>query len=673
MVLDDVYRPEARDSAPPAPSWESEFATPLDRMAAAAVDSAFFAPIATLAMAPFRREALVAQLTSDKYDWFMAAAGAMAAIVISAIACQFACVAIWGRTPGKRLFKLRVISIWTGQKPRPAQAWARAVAFALEACALGAPWLAIFSDERRRPLHDRASDCAVIADAPARAASRPSPAESAAAAGIFAALCAIAALLVSGAAKDGARFVRDSASVAKDADDRGLLCAEAGEFRDEWPDKLRPSRLEAALALAATGEINSSCLDKEADREAWKNFGGRGLAYAAKAVAKQDDAEEAAAYARKACAVDGLAGESCAIARLAAASGDDGDQSEIAAADAALFERASGPRETVPVHALAFAIRRRLDMQDFSSALALMENAPLRRGWASFMARERGRALWALERPSEARSAWSTALAWMGAGGRAETRRLACASELNKACDANAKRACAEMIADLRSRADDDADAAAIERPEDAVTLVRAAECAEGRRFAAGSIESLFANDEARAYLKTVVAAREGGAAGARAALFAASESSADENAYLFDLQSRLALVAANAKDVEGVFADWSAATATRDNRDSWKRAGLAVARRFLELGEPKRALAAAIALRDVDPFDADAARSLVVAAFRSGQKKAAADALASMEESSIAIAEGPDAHGRAPASLDEFDRVSRELRGGRRDARRAE
>ncbi|GAA4620739.1 hypothetical protein GCM10023196_005910 [Actinoallomurus vinaceus] len=97
-------------------------------------------------------------------------------------------LAIWGRTVGKRLTGLRVISV-TGERPTVVQAMIRSAIYALPPAARPVPvlnvlaaifWLAenglLFEGSYRQALHDRAAGTLVI-DVRPRALDEPGPAE----------------------------------------------------------------------------------------------------------------------------------------------------------------------------------------------------------------------------------------------------------------------------------------------------------------------------------------------------------------------------------------------------------------------------------------------------------------------------------------------------------------
>jgi uncharacterized RDD family membrane protein YckC len=149
-------------------------AEPSQRLVARIIDTLIVGvPIATAATELFERETaqtLVAPIT-------------FAVVFFLYEAVQ---LAVWGRTVGKRLTGLRVVSV-TGDRPTVPQALVRAVIYALPPAARPVPilnalaaifWLAenglMFEGAYRQALHDRAAGTLVI-DVRPRAAAEPGP------------------------------------------------------------------------------------------------------------------------------------------------------------------------------------------------------------------------------------------------------------------------------------------------------------------------------------------------------------------------------------------------------------------------------------------------------------------------------------------------------------------
>lgn len=133
----------------PAPDGYAGFVT---RAVAIVVDAIVIDVIAILAGGAVN---LVASLFGHhgSINLFQALFGAAAWIVWSAL-YFFVFWTLTGQTPGSRLLGIRVLSA-SGGRVGPVQGLRRVVGLALAALPLGAGFLPVLTDERRRGLHDR--------------------------------------------------------------------------------------------------------------------------------------------------------------------------------------------------------------------------------------------------------------------------------------------------------------------------------------------------------------------------------------------------------------------------------------------------------------------------------------------------------------------------------------
>lgn len=578
MVLDDIYSERGAPLAPlekAPPAWENRVARPLDRMAGFIADGIFLSPAASLILAPFRRESLLAQLTGSEAARAVVLVEAAFATLLLAMAYQAAFVAFMGATPGQRMFGLEVVSTSTGLRPRAGAALTRAFAFGLEALALGLPWLAACSHVRRRVFHDRASETVTVAQAGREVARSPEPSEAAAANGAFSAGVAVIALVLCGALAEGRKqwLALDSATEIDEA--AAGLCEGVAAFRREWIEAERPSRLEAALALTAAGSADSECLDREADREVWSRFEGRALAYAAKAVANADESALAETYANRACQLAPNT-DSCRLAKLARRSAEIGDVDTSSS-----------------VYLPLFLAEAKLDSGDYAGALRALDAATPRRQIAAFLGETRARALWALGEMSEARGAWTVAAAAAAdSESRGLVQRRSCSLELERGCSNEARASCAGFRREALSTR------VLLRESESVVAFVRGGECAEGDKWNAKSDASAIPTAQGRAYALAVERLRRGKSASAVRALEELSEAARDDDAIALDARTRLVEAAGSVAEAEEVRATWESASPG----DGWRRLGLALQRRFADLGDTKRSLEISRTLRAEDP-----------------------------------------------------------------------
>ncbi len=273
-------------------------ALPFDRLGSHVADFVILAPLMALAMAPFRRTMMETRLLGDLWATDVAMIKSGAAALLVGVLWETIFVALWGTTPGRMIFGLRVVDVWTRHRPRPMHAFLRALAWWLSVAAVGAPFLAVFSNVRRRPLHDRLSDTEVCSVRERRLAVAPLPAELAFGA-LFASVAAAFAVVVVGV-QFSVLTEHHEISMTKD---KAPLCEMVTAAMNEWEGG-KVTRLSAALALSAAGYLEPSCLEIEADHALWSDR-ERLLGYLAKGLLRiGQDEEEAESYFDKVCGLE---------------------------------------------------------------------------------------------------------------------------------------------------------------------------------------------------------------------------------------------------------------------------------------------------------------------------------------------------------------------------------
>lgn len=309
MVFDDVDRPANR---PKNFQTKSEIegaafiASPIDRLAAFMADLVIFLPLVTLAIAPLKKQALLAQIAGEDQKLILLAFAGAAMVGGLLIAYHTFFIGTFGTTPGKHFVGLRVVNIWTKQRPTYFAAFVRSAFWVLSLCTLGLPWLAIFSNSHRRPLHDRVADTLNVVRDRSRAAASPSVMESSMINGLNAAVITFVLLIASIFVQSYVHQNKDIAeALVSEKVDSSQRCEQVTSAVGEWlgTEKENPNRMEVALALHAGDRIDDDCLDAEATT----NFLEEkylDLSYLAKALLKRDNDEEFADYMDKVCEAD---------------------------------------------------------------------------------------------------------------------------------------------------------------------------------------------------------------------------------------------------------------------------------------------------------------------------------------------------------------------------------
>ncbi len=297
MVINDPFeQPKPSDLASDQ-RGKTHSALPLDRIASHVADLVLLAPIMALAMAPFRRAVTEARLLDRMVESDIAIVQSLFAAIFVGIIWETAFVTFWGTTPGRAIFGLRIVDVWTGEKPRAFHAFLRALAWWGSALILGAPFFGVYSNTKRRPVHDRVADTEVRSVNTRRQSSPPKMTELA-----FGSLLTTATLFFASLVFTTQMIVVREHSDQATAAAEPKLCEEVTVAQEDWEKQDRvPPRIAVALSLTAAGYVDSDCLETEADYALWNN-NGRLLGYLSKGLARfSQEPEDSEKYFAKVC------------------------------------------------------------------------------------------------------------------------------------------------------------------------------------------------------------------------------------------------------------------------------------------------------------------------------------------------------------------------------------
>lgn len=632
MVLDDVFA--RRKSAPPPRALDEQLAHPVDRIASVVADIVLFFPVLALVIAPFARHAKESQLIGNTEAWSTAVFSAVAMGVLLLIVYQTVFVSVLGGTPGQLALRLRVVSVWGGGRPKPFESFLRALVWSAELAALGLPWLAVFSNARRRPFHDRVADTIVISLVRRRQVGMARLAEMSIASGFQSAALAVFTLVVTVNLTEY-RHQRESVSEAiASREDDGQLCAEIREAIEDAPGRKATSvhdRLQTALSLHAVEAIGSECLDHEAEFALWRGQ-ELSLAYLAKGIASDDD-DRAAAYFDKACGETETAQarkgnlaarDVCYMAQLAEAD-DDSTRSDGIDASEQKFNDAKHEAEiedimtAIGADSAPFlrisALRRLMDRHDYAGALRIIDFGPDSRRTGAFMARKRAEAFWNLGRAHDAEVVMRSSVDLLDANSRLSMSRWFCYSDLlRNGCEAAHRAACGILTTAV------DRFNEWLLKPDVAVTYVRAESCANDRIERLKALVSRMPLSEGKSYTEAALALDLGRASEARAKLRTLAES-ADHGAFFIDANLRLIEVAGSVQEFSDIYTRW---VTMETSDEAWKPLGHGLLRKLAVLKAWDTAIAVGLRLAKSDPNDRATYETMVIAATRAGKRKLA-------------------------------------------------
>ena len=367
-------------------------------------------------------------------------------------------LALLGATPGKYFFKIRVVSL--RGRLHFSQALLRTFIWHMELFLLF-PYLEIFSDSMRRPLHDRAAGTMAIT-LKSQGDQGPQGMES--------------------------HFVRQFLLITS----MSLLAwviffggqlyhwAIRGEFKKselETSDflcasvtsavKSEDNRLDKALALFLADEISEECLAAEADFVLWvPDESEKSWAYLAKGIVHKFDSDQYEAYLDKTCQTE-EEGEACKIAQHEANPGEFPLPKE--SSTASILE----VTET-------FEKGHYIEAEKQFQALSKLE------GFETFSQSGMVKSLWAQNKIERARGAYQNVVDHMPKSQNLELSAWICHEELDRSCSQEAVEACENLKEAMREKKGQ------IKESFVALALIREKECRQSNQFRYSQFTTLF-------------------------------------------------------------------------------------------------------------------------------------------------------------------------------------
>ncbi len=667
MVLGNPF--EKHNSAKSPSSLQAEGAAlPFDRLASHVADLVLLVPIMALAMAPFRRAVMEAKLLDNPLDSDWALIQSLVAAFAVGIAWETFFISMWGTTPGRAIFGLRVVDLWTGQKPRPFNAFVRAITWYGSVLALGAPFFGVYGNSKRRPLHDRVGDTEVRSRNTRRQSAAPQMSE-----------LALGSLFTTGAVFFATLILTSQAFVLKEharmanAKDEPKLCDEVSNAVASWESReKKPSRISVALSLSSAGVVESDCLEREADYALWNNH-GRLLGYLAKGLIRYGrDIDESEQYFAKVCDLEPDS-DSCRVVgwyrELALQSENSVASEEVNAVDPSEslenLARTLVPNGRRSIRAattpewMRLLVLRELFVQraDPQLILQLTQEPAKHESVGAKLVEYRARAMWRLDQKKEAKATVFASADALPRRQRIVLTSWLCNRELYESrgpetCSADANRAC-----DMMERSAEE-DAGDFSTPTFVVASLRHAECKIGRSRLSAAFETLARHSEEPSAQKLIESVRmlrtEKRSAGLESLRELASTENADEDLFVTEANIRLLeeIGKRNVSDVEaskelsGLRERWYKAPKARRYAD-WGRALFETLSKRQDWG---KAAEVGVLLGSENEVDRTLQSRIAVAAWRAGKQQLASELVDSLEKS------------RFPASVAEPSKNNSEL-----------
>lgn len=410
-------------------------ARPLDRLAAAIIDvCVLLLPLYILLSAPLKKWMMTAFILGSEPD-FVATGLAMFFLAISILVIyQTICHYYYGATIGKRIYDLRVVPMFAGEKLSFWNHGLRSCLWVGEFLLLGIPWLAVFSNPKRRTLHDRMCDTVVVTRAPTGVAG-PMDWERAVVRTLFAGILAFFAL--AGAIQvrgtiDKLKMEKSLAAIVdRDLGDCEVVSASVSE------DSSDPHhRLKTAMTLYAAGLADRSCLESEVEGEIAKQIPVAPITYLAQAFIYADDAEISNSYLDEVCEQAPGTVE-CSMSQLVTSWSDEDWETVAEILKAA--PKGSGYMEV-------WGIRHYMKQAQYGNAISALDDLLSNRELAEFSLVQRVKALFNFYKEPEAIAAFQQAVLALQPEQGDDLGAWMCSQQLQESCTATSGVVCKKTL-----------------------------------------------------------------------------------------------------------------------------------------------------------------------------------------------------------------------------------
>lgn len=414
-----------------------------DRLAALVVDwFVVLAPLLLVVWAPFKYKLTEAFILGDEN--LMMVYGAVG-ILLSAVLVMtyFTLFYFWrGTTVGKLIFRLQVVDIWNYQRPTLHAALVRSGIMMFEIVLFCLPCLTIFSNPRRRVLHDLLSETVVVSLSDATAVP-PSAYTVAFFRGVQAAVLAFVVLLIFVTAAELFNLTEKELL----AEHSGGGCAQVSEAMSKSEDHPADSpRLFLSMALFASGLLDHECLEQEAKMIFQQTKENTDLAYLALAFVHSDDPDRSNEYLDEVCKVK-ADGEACLMTKVV---------NEWANEDwlkvGEIFTQLKGP---APDYVRVWRIRFNMKSGHFNDALAELEQLNYTSAYANYTFFEKIKALWLSQQRHDAELMASVTAPFVEGSMRRYLQGWLCYAQTVERCGPIVPDSCNQLIKDGRSEISD--------------------------------------------------------------------------------------------------------------------------------------------------------------------------------------------------------------------------
>ena len=398
MVIRDKVEPNfTQEKVRESSQLHELMARPIDRLAAFVIDHLILLlPVIYLVLAPFQKSTKLAAMTDNEWQLNISMILGVLAVVAVVMAYQSITTWLWGSTPGQFFLGLRVVSIWPNRRVTLTQALVRSAYWLGSLVLLGLPFLAIFSNLMRRPIHDRITDVIVVTVRKNQNSVSPTGREMSLVKGVYASVGVFIFVgLFSAVVTSLVRMQKQEALISQ-LEDEDVLCAVISDAQSEWPvteDESEPDRLTVALTLFAAEEIDIRCLEAEV-KYLFSDEEESPMLSLVKSFVYFDQPELSNRYLDNVCAQDKASSE-CEMSQMISTATTENPKADLKL-------RLDLLSENPPAYLAVWAVKKYLALGDYKGAEKYLKLIPYHNELVNFTLPVTAKVLWHNKKQKEA-------------------------------------------------------------------------------------------------------------------------------------------------------------------------------------------------------------------------------------------------------------------------------
>lgn len=406
-----------------------------DRLAAFVVDLLVISLVSNILLSPLKRR--IQESILNEHDGATNFYVACIILGVSAIFILYHTLSVFffKKTIGKRMFHLEVAPIIHGQTFTLMNCFVRACSLLVSILLFFFPLLEVFSNRLRRPMHDRLADSYVRGLVKSGCA--PSFSERLWVRIVYAVVMANVSVVILVQVffyKDEIQNLSEFVTVPE------YLCDSVSEAKENWPKKEKVSRLDIALTLYGIDSVESSCLEKEAQRA--MSYGEElDKAYLAKAFVYEHDMELSNKYLKKVCDLNAK-GESCLLTEMIA------DWSEKDWKSAELLMKG---RVLKNPFLKVWAIKHYDKTQNYAEVLKMTDSMWPNKSMNNFIGKYKTLTLWKMDKPSESQELFRSTYAYLPEDRKVSFLADVCNLEIEKNCAVTEFKGCQLFVDKMKN------------------------------------------------------------------------------------------------------------------------------------------------------------------------------------------------------------------------------